>query len=100
MAFMLRPWLFAVSLCSLAWQVAYFTESPVSGERRCSERGKTGMVEKLPHFGTHEERCIGTKDGVDLLFLPWEHIVWKAKWFQRFILKMYKQTLVLNISWT
>ena len=83
MAFMLRPWLFAVSLCTLAWQVAYFTESPVSGQRRCSERGKTGMVEKLPHFGTHEERCIGTKDGVDLIEdliedLPWEHIVWKA----------------------
>ena len=53
------------------------------------------MVEKLPHIGTREERCIGIKDGVDLL--PREHIVWEAKWFQSFILKMYKQTIVLNV---
>ena len=97
---MLRPWLFAVSLCCLAWQVAYFTESPVSRERGCSERAKTDMVEKLPRVGTHEERCIGIKDGVDLIFLPREHIAWEAKWFQRFILKMYKKTIVLNVSWT
>lgn len=67
----------------------------MSRERRCSEREKTDMVEKLPHIGTREERCIGIKDGVDLL--PREHIVWEAKWFQSFILKMYKQTIVLNV---
>ena len=72
----------------------------MSRERGCSEREKTDMVEKLPHVGTHEVRCIGIKDGVDFIFLPWEHIVWEAKWFQRFILKMYKKTIVLNVSWT
>ena len=57
----------------------FYWQSPVSGERRCTEREKTDVVDKFSCCGTHEERYIGIKDGVDLMFLPREHTVWKAK---------------------
>lgn len=71
----------------------FYWQSPVSGERRCTEREKTDVVDKFSCCGTHEERCIGIKDGVDLCFCPGNILFGKQKdWFRRFTLQMYKQT--------
>lgn len=87
-----------ITLLSSFGRTLFYWQSPVSGEKRCTRRRQMAW-KSYPTVGYKRRAVSGLRMMWILCFCPGNILLRKQKdWFQKFILKMYKQTTDTKIS--